>query len=189
MEATDVVDLGVLDKAPDLGLLQVVEAVVVGSTKIGNQRAVVAGDDGTAAPGLLVGVDAVLNAQTSGLDGIVENGRVLVVAGAAEVDDAVGGQDVLRATGGVLGGTTSDELGVVVVEELLVDGDVLLVGEDGVVLLEAVLVEQGLVTDGLDVCSGCERGAIGQRKSGDGPRRGFSRHRSVYSLVAAMLGD
>lgn len=30
----------------------------------------------------------------------------------------------------------------------------LLLGEDGIVGLEAVLVEQGLVTDSLDVCGG-----------------------------------
>ena len=35
--------------------------------------------------------------------------------------------------------------------QVLEDGGVLLLGEDGVVSLEAVLVEQGLVTDGLDI--------------------------------------
>ena len=82
----------------------------------------------------------------------MENGRVLVIAGAAEVDDAVGGQDVLGTTGGVLGGTASNELGVKVVEQVLVQRLVLLLGEDGVVGLEAVLLEQSLVALGLDVC-------------------------------------
>lgn len=151
VEAADVVDLGVLNQAPDLGLLQVVEAVVVGRAQIRAQAAVVARDDDAAAARLLLGVDAVLDAQARRLDGIVQDGRVLVVAGAADVDDAVGGQDVLGAAGRVLRRAAGDELGVVVVEEVLVERDVLLVGEDGVVGLQAVLVEQGLVTEGLDV--------------------------------------
>lgn len=126
---------------------------MVGGTQIRAQTAVVAGDDGSAAARLLLGVDAVLDTQASGLDGIVQNGRVLVVTGAAEIDDAVGGEDVLRATGRVLRSAAGDELGVVVVEQVLVEGDVLLLGEDGVVFLEAVLVQQGLVADGLDICS------------------------------------
>lgn len=154
MEATDVVHLGVLDELPDLGLLQVVQVVVVGSAEVGAQASVVAGDDGAATASLLLGVDAVLDAEASGLDGVVEDGRVLVVAGTADVDDAVGGQDVLGTSGAVLGSTAGDELGIVVVEEVLVEGDVLLLGEDGIVGLEAVLVEQGLVTNGLDVYGG-----------------------------------
>lgn len=151
VEATDVVDVSVLDKAPDLGLLQVVEIIVVGSTEISAERAVVAGNDDTATASLLLGVDTVLNAQTSLLDSIVKDSRVLVVTSTTEVDDAVRGQDVLGTAGGVLGGATGDELGVVVVKEVLVEGDVLLLGEDGVVGLEAVLVEEGLVTERLDV--------------------------------------
>ena len=105
-------------------------------------------------PVLWSGVNAVFDAQAGSLDSIVQNGRVFIVAGAAEVDDAVGGQDVLGATGRVLRSAASDELGVVVVEQVLVQGDVLLLGEDGVVFLEAILVQQGLVADGLDICSG-----------------------------------
>lgn len=154
VEATDVVHLGVLDELPDLGLLQVVQVVVVGSTEVGAQASVVASDDGTAAASLLLGVDAVLDTEASGLDGVVEDGRVLVVAGTADVDDAVGREDVLGTSGAVLGSAASDELGIIVVQEVLVERDVLLLGEDGIVGLEAVLVEQGLVTDGLDVCGG-----------------------------------
>jgi hypothetical protein len=154
VEATDVVHLGVLDELPDLGLLQVIQVVVVGSTEVGAQASVVASDDSTAAASLLLGVDAVLDAEASGLDGVVEDGRVLVVAGTADVDDAVGREDVLGTSGAVLGSTAGDELGIVVVEEVLVERDVLLLGEDGIVGLEAVLVEQGLITDSLDICGG-----------------------------------
>lgn len=151
VETTDIVRVGILNQAPDLGLLQVVEVIVVSSTEISAERAGLASDNDTAATGLLLGVDTVLDAQTSLLHSIVENGGVLVVTGTTEVNDAVGGQDVLSTTSGVLGGATGDELGVVVVEEVLVERDVLLLSEDGVVGSEAVLVEKGLVAEGLDV--------------------------------------
>lgn len=179
VEATNVVVISILDQAPDLGLLQVVETVVVSSAEVSAERAVVAGDDDTAAASLLLGVDAVLNAQASLLDSIVQDSRVLVITGTAEVDDAVGGQDVLGTAGGVLGGATGNELGVVVVEKVFVEGNVLLLGEDGVVGLEAVLVEEGLVAEGLDVCNvsadlgraeGCQGGREGETYPGEGSR-------------------
>jgi hypothetical protein len=128
VESADVVDLSVLHEAPDLRLLQVVKAIVIGSSQVGAKTAVVASDDGAAATGLLLGVDAILDSQARGLDSIVQNGGVLVIASTTEVDDAVGGEDVLGTAGGVLGSSASDELGVVVVEELLVQWDVLLLG-------------------------------------------------------------
>lgn len=152
MVAADVEDLGVLNQGPDLGLLQVVQAVVVGSTEVSAETAVVASDDNTASAGRVSLIDTVLDTQAGGLDGILEDGSVLVVADTAEVDDAVGGQDVLGATGGVLRSAAGNELCVKVVEEVLVDGDLLLFGEDGVVGLEVVLVQQSLVADSLDVC-------------------------------------
>lgn len=152
METADIVQVGVLDELPDVVTLQVVQAVVVGGAEVGDQAAVVAGDDGAAAAGGDVGLDAVLDAEAGGLDGVVEDGRVLVVTGTAEVDDAVGGQHVLGAAGRVLGGAAGDQLGIVVGQQVLVQGLVLLLGEDGVVGLDAVLVEQRLVALGLDVC-------------------------------------
>lgn len=149
--ATNIVDIGVLDEAPDLGLLQVVQVVVVGSAELSAQRAVVTSDDNTAAASLLLGVDTVLDAEASGLDSIVKDGRVLIVTDTTEVDDAVLGENVLGTTGRVLGSTTSDELGVVVVEQVLVQRGVLVLGEDGIVSLEGVLVEKLLVADSLDV--------------------------------------
>lgn len=153
VEATNVENISVLSKSPDLGLLQVVEAVEVGSTEVSAEGAVVAGDDGTAAASLLLGVDTVLDTETGGLAGIAESGGVLVVTDAAEVDDAVGREDVLGTTGAVLGGTTGNQLRLVVVEEVLVEGLVLVLGEDGIVGLELVLVEELLVAESLDVCT------------------------------------
>ena len=139
--ATDIIGLGVLDELPHLGALEMLDVVVVGSTELSYHAAVVASDDDTTPTGGDLGVDTVLDAETSLLDGVLEDGGILVVTDTTEVDDAVGGQDVLRATSRVLGRTTSDQLGIVVVEELLVDWQVLLLGEDGVVLLELILVE------------------------------------------------
>lgn len=52
----------------------------------------------------------------------------------------------LRASCSVLSGTTSDELGVVVLEQIFVETHVLLLGEDGVVGLQAVLLEELLIS-------------------------------------------
>ena len=149
---TDVVELSILYEAPDLGLLQVVEAVVVGSTEVSAKTAVMASDDNTATTGLDLGVDAVLDTQAGSLACIVEDGRVFVVSGTSEVDDAVGGQDVLCASGRVLGGAASNQLGLAVVEELLVKGQMLLLGKDGIVGLQSVFLKQGLITNRLDIC-------------------------------------
>lgn len=152
VETADVEDIGVLGESPDLGLLQVVEVIVVGSVKGGAERPVVAGDDGAAPAGRGLGVDAVLDPQANGLNGITEDSGILIIADAAEVDDAVGGEDVLGSAGGVLGSAAGEELGVVVVQEVLVDGEVLILGEDSVVGLEAVLLKKSIVAEGLDVC-------------------------------------
>lgn len=160
MVTADVVVLGALDQLPDVLPLQVLEVVVVGSTQVGAETAVVAGDDDTAASSGNLGVDAVLDAEADLLDGVAEGGGVLVVANTAEVDDAVGGQDVLGTAGGVLGGTTSNQLSVVVAQQVLVDRGVLLLGQDGIVVLEAILLEESLVTDCLDIwktCQNCTR--------------------------------
>lgn len=151
MEAANVVDLGVLDEAPDLGLLQVVKAVVVSSTKVSNETAVVASNDSTTAAGLLLGVNTVLDAEASLLDGILEDGGVLVVTSTTKVDNAVGGQDVLGTTGGVLGSTTRNQLGVIVVEKLLIQRDVLLLSQNGVVGLQLILIQQSLVSLSLNI--------------------------------------
>jgi hypothetical protein len=152
--SADVEELGALDQLPDLLALQVLEVVVVGGTQVGAQTPAVAGDDDAALAGLDLGVDAVLDAEAGLLDGVAEGGGVLVIADAAEVDDRVGRQDVLGAAGRVLGRAAGDELGVEVVQEVLEQWGVLVLGEDGVVGLEAVLVQKLLGAYRLDVCEG-----------------------------------
>lgn len=132
MVATNEVCLALLDDVPVL--LQVVELVAVGSSKVGAQAAVVASDDDTATAGGLGLVDAVADLKASLLGGISEDVGVLVLANAAEVDNGLGGEDVLRselgrvgtvrvgvmylgASGGVLGGTTGSEDSLAVLED------------------------------------------------------------------------
>lgn len=52
----------------------------------------------------------------------------------------------LRTTSRVLCSTTGDQLGIVIVEQLLVQTHVLLLSEDGIVVLEAVLLQKRGVT-------------------------------------------
>lgn len=150
---TDVDHLGALGQRPDLGLLQMLQVIVVRGAEEGAERPVVAGDDNTALAGADLLVDAVLDPQADSTDGVLEDGGVLVVADTADVDYAVGGQDVLGAASGVLGGAAGNQLGFIVCEEVLVDGEVRVLGEDGVVGLEVVLGQEGVVAGGLDVWS------------------------------------
>lgn len=151
MITTNVVHLSTLDQLPDLGLLQELDLVVISGTQLGAHGAVVAGDDDGAAAGGLLRVDAVLDPKADLLDGIAQDGGVLVITDTTRVYDAVGWQHVLGATGRVLGGAAGDQLGVVVVEKLLEDAGVLSLGQDGIVGLEAVFVQERLISNGLDV--------------------------------------
>lgn len=151
MVATDIDDLGALGERPDLGLLQVLQVIVVRGIERGAQRPVVAGDDNTAPPSGHLGVNAVLDTEADVADSIVQNGGVLVVADTTDVDNAVGGEHVLGAAGRVLGRAASDQLGVIVVQEVLVEGEVRVLGEDGVVGLEVVLGQESVIASGLDV--------------------------------------
>ncbi len=148
---TDIDELGVLDQLPYLRLSQVLDLVVVGGGQISAHGAVVAGDDNTAATGRVLRVDAVFDAEASLLICLLEDGGVLVVTDAAYVDNGAIWKNVLGTASSVLGSSTGDKLGVVVVEEVLVEAKVLLLGEDGIVLIQLILVEESLVTSCLDV--------------------------------------
>jgi hypothetical protein len=63
--------------------------------KVGDQAAVVASDNDTAAASGLLLVDTVADLKTSLLGGVGEDVGVLVLANAAEVDDGLGREDVL----------------------------------------------------------------------------------------------
>lgn len=196
MVTTNVEHLSVLHQAPNLGLLQVVQPVVVGSAQIGAHAAVVASNDHTTSASRLRGLDAVLDTQTGLLDGVAQDGGVLVVADTAQVDDAVVREQVLGAAGRVLGRAAGDQLRIVVVEQLLVQGLVRVLGEDGIVGLQVVFGEELVGAEGLDVwergrgrCTvspGKPREMVGKGEIAL-PRRGFSRAKRRYSLVGAIL--
>lgn len=147
VEATDVEDLGVLNLLPDVLLLQVVDLVVVGSSEVGAHGAVVAGNDNTTATSGSLLIVEVLCLDTSIGRDLLESLTVLVLSNATNVDDRVGLENVSRTAGSVLCRTTSDENSLVVLEQVLVQTHVLLwVGKDGIVGLQAILVEESLVT-------------------------------------------
>jgi hypothetical protein len=147
VEPTDVEDLRVLDLLPDALLLQVLELVVVGSSEVGAEGAVVAGDDNTAATsGSLLIVEVFRLDASIGRD-LLQSLTVLVLADAANVDNRLRLEDVGSASCSVLRSTTGDLDGLVVLEQVLVQTHVLLgVGEDRIVGLQAILVEESLVT-------------------------------------------
>lgn len=109
------------------------------------------GDYNTTSSGGLFLVNTVFDAETSGLDGIVQDSSVFVIADSSKEYDAVGWENVLGSTSGVLGAASGNQFGGVVVEEVFVDWDVLFLGEDRVIGFETVFFEEGLVSLGLDI--------------------------------------
>lgn len=93
--ASNVEELGVLDKGPDLGRLQVLKLVVIGSTEISDERPVVASNN----DGALAGANGLLNsvgaADTLLVVGSTESSRPLVIANTADVDDRLRRKNVL----------------------------------------------------------------------------------------------
>jgi hypothetical protein len=93
--STDIVDLSLLDKSPDVGLLKVVKLVFVGSSKVGDHATVVAGNDNTTFSSGLDLVDTVFSVDTGLFAGFCEDVGVFIFANAANVGDRVLGEDVL----------------------------------------------------------------------------------------------
>lgn len=93
--ATDVVELSLLNERPDVGLLQVLNLVLVGSGEVSAHAAVVTGDDDTALAGRLRIVDTVLGVDTSLLAGLLQDLAILVLTDAADVDNGVVREQVL----------------------------------------------------------------------------------------------
>lgn len=95
MVATDEVDLSLFNEVPDLGLLEVIKLVLIGSSQMGNQASVVAGDDDTASTGRLNIIYTVFNSETGLCTGLSEDIGILVLANAADVEDRVLGENIL----------------------------------------------------------------------------------------------
>lgn len=164
--ATDVVDLGLLDQRPDLGLLEVLNLVLVGSSKVGAHAAVVASDDNTTLTGGLSLIDTVLGVDTGLLASLLEDVTVLVLTDTTDVDNGLLREHVLitlsipilsileikrafntylSTTSGVLGGTTGDQLGVAG-NQVLVDTHVLVLSEDSIIGLQTILLQESGIT-------------------------------------------
>lgn len=150
VETTDEVELGLLNKVPDVGLLEVLELVLVGSSKVSAQAAVVAGDDGTTLSSGLGLVHTVLSVDTGLLTGLLEDVTVAVLANTANVEDRVIGEQVLSTTGSVLGSTTGDQLSIKL-HELIVETHVLLLSKDSIVGLQAILLQKSGISTSLDI--------------------------------------
>ncbi len=95
MIPADVIDLGLFDELPDLRALQMAELVLIGGLEGRDHAAVVAGDDDAAAAGWVRAVDEVFGAEAGGGAGVAEGLGVFVLADAPDVEDGVGGEDVL----------------------------------------------------------------------------------------------
>jgi hypothetical protein len=93
--STNIVELSLLDEGPDVRLLQVVDLVLVRSSKVGAHAAVVASNDHTALAGGLFVVDAVLGVNAGLFAGLLKEVGILVTADTANVESRVFGEDVL----------------------------------------------------------------------------------------------
>ena len=87
MVPTDVVDLSLLDKRPDLGGLQVRDFVVVGGGEMGAHGAGLARYDDAAAASGGGGRGQVFGAEAGLGAGVTEEGGVVVGADGADVED------------------------------------------------------------------------------------------------------
>lgn len=94
--STNVVDLGLLDQRPDLGLLEVLNLVLVGGSKVSAHAAVVASDNNTTLAGRLGFINTVLGVDTGLLTGLLEDVTELVLANTADVDNGLLRKHVLR---------------------------------------------------------------------------------------------
>jgi hypothetical protein len=93
--ATNIVVLGLLDKRPDVRLLEMIHLVFVGGSKVSAHAAVVAGNNDTALASGLSIIDAVLGVDTSLLAGVLEDVGVFVLTDTADVESRVLRKDVL----------------------------------------------------------------------------------------------
>ena len=80
-----------------------------------------------------------------------QNLRILIVTYTAYVPYTICGKHVLGSSSGVLSSTAGDELGLPVVDQVLIDAHLVLFGEESVIEFEAVLFEHSVVAHALDV--------------------------------------
>lgn len=169
MEATDEVDLGFFDQVPDMRLLQVLNLIVIGSSKVSAQTTIVARDYDTTNTRWLFLVDAIFCVNTSLFANVPEQLAILVFADAADVGNRVGWKDILdyrrkriyqntldqrhysavsylSTTSCVLRRTTSNADCLGVLSKVFKQTHVLLLGKDCVIGLQAIFLKKGVIT-------------------------------------------
>lgn len=85
MVTANIVHLSLVNQGPDMWLLQVLQFVLVRSSKMGAEASLVACDNDTAAAGGLRFVNTILCSQAGLVAGFLENICVLVLADAADI--------------------------------------------------------------------------------------------------------
>lgn len=149
--ATNKVKLCLLNQFPDIRTLEVCQIVLVGGAQLCAHRAVVTGNDHTATTGGFRLIDTVLDAETSLGSRLAQRLGIGIVADAAKVDDGIRREKVAGSASSVLGAAASNQRRRVIVEQIIIDREMLLLGEDCIVGLEGVLVQKCLISFGRDV--------------------------------------
>lgn len=120
MVTADEIERGLLNECPDIRRLEMLDFVLVGGSQMRAHAAVVAGDDDAAAARGGVGVHAILHAKAGGLAGGAEDGGILVGTDTADVEDALGWEDVLlrrnEEVAGLVAGFKKEGMQIVGVE-------------------------------------------------------------------------
>lgn len=96
MIAANIVQPSLLHQVPDLGLLEMVDLVVVRSSKVCAHASVVARDDDTAATSRCLLVNQILGVDTGLGANVLKKVGVLVLAYTADVQNRVWRQHVLK---------------------------------------------------------------------------------------------
>mmetsp|Transcript_65027 Transcript_65027/g.174610 ORF Transcript_65027/g.174610 Transcript_65027/m.174610 type:complete len:373 (-) Transcript_65027:89-1207(-) len=145
-EAGDVVELRSSNVTLNFRGLSPLDLVLLGGGKVSNERSLSANDQHSALSGL-----GALNLIIRGVE-TISLGRFLQLLTELVLSDAPGvghgARDVdlpLSNASGVLGSTTSNELNLVVGNQVLKHRQMLVFGKDGVVELHAILVQESLV--------------------------------------------
>jgi len=147
-----VVVLGILHQSLVAGLFQVIDGEVVRRRQIGAERSVSAGDQDGAGTRGHVPFHLVVDIQASGLSLLLQDLGVSILADAAEEYSHPGlSQDPLGDPQRVLHGSTSQELRIVAFDQLPVNGHVSVLGQDRIVLVHRVPLQEVHRDDGGDV--------------------------------------
>ena len=96
--------------------------------------------------------DEILGSHTRSVVLLAQDVGVFVLADAADVESGMRRKDVLGAAGGVLSSAASEEDGGAVGEQVFVKPLVFGFGEDGVVGFEAIFIEHGCISIGVQIC-------------------------------------